>query len=102
MSGEANPTHYDGDACMVAIANAGMAREFCIGNAIKYLWRLGRKTSSEVSTDLKKVEWYLDWYEKNETWVPGDEELVDGLRAIVDKYKYSAALLDTVELKQLL
>ncbi len=105
MSGESNPTHYDGDACMVAISNAGMAREFCIGNAIKYMWRLGRKPSAEEQTDLKKAEWYLDWYEKNETWVGGDDELLDELRVLVYKYLYSSSsgpFDTTVELKQLL
>lgn len=31
---------------------------FCRGNAIKYLWRAGRK-ADEVE-DLKKARWYLD------------------------------------------
>lgn len=30
---------------------------FCIGNAIKYLWRYKHKNGEE---DLKKARWYLD------------------------------------------
>lgn len=31
---------------------------FCIGNAIKYLWRAGRK--GEAIEDLRKAAWYID------------------------------------------
>lgn len=31
---------------------------FCVGNAIKYLWRAGRK--GEAVEDLEKAKWYLD------------------------------------------
>lgn len=31
---------------------------FCLGNAIKYIWRAGKKKSQ--LEDLKKARWYLD------------------------------------------
>jgi hypothetical protein len=31
---------------------------FCLGNAIKYLWRAGEK--GDVIEDLKKARWYVD------------------------------------------
>lgn len=31
---------------------------FCIGNAIKYLWRAGEK--GDALEDLKKARWYVD------------------------------------------
>ena len=31
---------------------------FCVGNAIKYLWRAGLK--GEQIEDLRKARWYID------------------------------------------
>jgi len=31
---------------------------FCLGNAIKYIWRAGKK--GQPIEDLKKAKWYLD------------------------------------------
>ena len=31
---------------------------FCLGNAIKYIWRAGQK--GDALEDLKKARWYLD------------------------------------------
>jgi len=56
-----NPKHYSGDACMRAIAAAGYAYPFCIGTAMKYLWRAGRKSNASIAEDISKARWYLDW-----------------------------------------
>jgi hypothetical protein len=32
---------------------------FCMGNAIKYIWRAGFKDNP--IEDLRKARWYLDW-----------------------------------------
>lgn len=64
-----NPTHYDGDACMRKIAEVtrGMhgAVAFCIGQAIKYMWRAGRKPGEQVRDDQSKALWYLGWMSSN-------------------------------------
>lgn len=59
-----HPSHYctaeNGIECIDAIEAALDPDEFagfCRGNAIKYLWRAGRK--GDVVEDLKKAEWYL-------------------------------------------
>ena len=31
---------------------------FCLGNALKYIWRAGLKT--DAVEDLKKARWYID------------------------------------------
>lgn len=33
---------------------------FCLGNALKYISRAGRKSGSFIITDLEKARWYLD------------------------------------------
>lgn len=32
---------------------------FNLGNAVKYIWRQGKKSGSDAVTDLKKAAWYL-------------------------------------------
>jgi len=41
----------------------GIAEDFCIGNAIKYLSRYKHKNNP--SEDLKKAVWYIEYCIKN-------------------------------------
>ena len=34
--------------------------DFCLGNALKYISRAGRKDPSKTVEDLKKAIWYID------------------------------------------
>jgi len=60
-----NPAYYDGDACMRCIAamtkNMDGPMGFCVGQAVKYLWRAGTKPGEQNETDRAKAQWYLDW-----------------------------------------
>ena len=51
------PKHYNvhpsGVECIVVAEHFN----FCLGNAIKYIWRHSEKNGLE---DLKKARWYLD------------------------------------------
>ena len=52
------PVHYtqhpSGVECIQITEHMG----FCVGNAIKYLWRAGLKT--DAIEDLKKAAWYVN------------------------------------------
>lgn len=52
-----NPSHYrshpSGVECIVVTEHM----TFCLGNAVKYIWRAGLKGGVE---DLRKARWYLD------------------------------------------
>ena len=52
-----NPVHYNqhpsGVECIQITEHMG----FCIGNAIKYLWRADLK--GDAIEDLRKAEWYI-------------------------------------------
>lgn len=65
-----NPAHYDGDACMrkIALVTRMMpsATAFCVGQAIKYLWRTNRKAGESADDDARKALWYLDWIESKQ------------------------------------
>jgi hypothetical protein len=60
-----SPAHYtDGGIETIDFIKAKMSddelRGYCIGNALKYLSRAGKK--GDVLQDLKKARWYLDFY----------------------------------------
>lgn len=54
-----HPKHYNehpsGVECITIAEHFG----FCLGNAIKYIWRAGLKSANALE-DLKKARWYLD------------------------------------------
>jgi hypothetical protein len=53
-----NPKHYtthlSGIECIQIVEHMG----FCLGNAIKYIWRADLK--GDAIEDLRKARWYLD------------------------------------------
>lgn len=61
-----HPSHYTSDPSGVECIQVTRHRDFCIGNAIKYLWRAGLKKSQGKTErekeieDLKKAVWYIN------------------------------------------
>lgn len=59
-----HPKHYNSDPSGVECIQVTEHRNFCVGNAIKYLWRAGLKgpegDSSKHIEDLKKAIWYTN------------------------------------------
>lgn len=60
-----HPPHYTNDPSGVECIQITRHRNFNIGNAIKYLWRAGRKDSPTLDSqakqleDLRKAVWYI-------------------------------------------
>ncbi len=56
-----HPDHYNRGKIEVIdfIKDLGMAKDFCIGNAIKYIARYKHKQNP--SEDIKKAIWYLKY-----------------------------------------
>ena len=54
-----NPSHYRNHPSGVECIDITEHFGFNLGNAIKYIWRAGLKTTSPVE-DLTKARWYLD------------------------------------------
>ena len=56
------PPHYQPKSgqveCIDAIESMGAGIDFCRGNAVKYLWRLGRK--GDALEDARKAQWYVN------------------------------------------
>lgn len=66
MNNVDHPKHYTSDPSGVECIEITKYRDFCIGNAIKYLWRAGLKEDSMLSLkdktieDLKKAIFYIN------------------------------------------
>lgn len=56
-----HPPHYGGDTSYETIkVIEAWDLDFCLGNAVKYISRAGRKDAAALIEDLKKARWYLD------------------------------------------
>lgn len=53
-----HPPHYTSHNSGVECIQITEHMNFCVGNAIKYLWRAGLK--GQAIDDLKKARWYID------------------------------------------
>jgi len=54
-----HPPHYTAHPSGVECIQITEHMNFNIGNAVKYLWRFGLKSSDSLE-DLKKARWYVD------------------------------------------
>lgn len=53
-----HPPHYTDHPSGVECIAITEHMPFCIGNAVKYLWRAGLK--GDALDDLRKARWYVD------------------------------------------
>lgn len=53
-----HPSHYTSHPSGVEAITITEHMGFCVGNAMKYLWRAGLK--NDAIEDLKKARWYVD------------------------------------------
>jgi len=60
MSNVNHPTHYaDGKIEVIDyIDDKGLG--FCLGNAVKYISRAGKKDPNKIIEDLRKAIWYIN------------------------------------------
>lgn len=98
-----HPTHYNSHPSGVECIEVATKFDYCLGNAIKYLWRQGLKEGQPSEKDLKKAEEYLKLRTK---YVPGSSKLTLNMVAkiidteiasILSKRKEDAALLSRVD-----
>lgn len=55
-----HPKHYAGYPASIECIDITRHLNFQLGNAVKYIWRAGKKGGLEKEIeDLKKAEWYL-------------------------------------------
>lgn len=56
---DTNPDHYRSHPSGIECIQITEHMNFCLGNAIKYIWRAGLKPSSTRRLDLLKAIWYI-------------------------------------------
>ena len=55
-----HPPHYTAHPSGVECIDITEHYNFCVGNAIKYLWRAGLKDGTDPVEDLQKAVWYIN------------------------------------------
>ncbi len=60
-----HPPHYTAHPSGVECIEISEALPFCLGNALKYIWRAGQKEGVSREQDIWKAIWYLN----RERWV---------------------------------
>jgi hypothetical protein len=70
-----HPLHYGGDVPHEAIkCITANQLNFVLGNAVKYIFRAGKKGSAnDELDDLRKARWYLDWEIRSREQKTGDK-----------------------------
>lgn len=58
MSDPINPDHYRQHPAGIECIEITEHMNFCLGNAIKYIWRAGKK--GDAIEDLRKAAFYID------------------------------------------
>ena len=59
-SDKINPAHYTSHPSGVECIQITEHMDFCLGNAMKYLWRAGQKQGEDLASDLLKAKWYIE------------------------------------------
>ena len=58
-SSSINPSHYTTHPSGIECIQITQSMSFCLGNAVKYIWRADLKHDDGGVEDLKKAEWYI-------------------------------------------
>lgn len=53
-----HPAHYTEHPSKVECIQITEYMNFCLGNAVKYIWRAGLKSDNPIQ-DLQKAVWYI-------------------------------------------
>tara|TARA_B110000908_G_C10159936_1_gene405496 strand:- start:86 stop:358 length:273 start_codon:yes stop_codon:yes gene_type:complete len=54
-----NPSHYKSHPSGIECIQITESMSFCLGNAVKYIWRADLKHDDGGVEDLLKAEWYI-------------------------------------------
>ena len=70
MNDDIHPPHYQlaNDLEVIDFIEAlGLGAGFELGNAIKYISRVGKKNGEDIATTIDKAIWYLNRFKKKYT-----------------------------------
>jgi hypothetical protein len=98
------PKHYNDHPSGVQAIEICEHLDFCLGNAIKYLWRAGKKPgqvelgSDSAVEDLKKSAWYLRRAIGKEYRSTGITHSFSALTTVMQSEACGSVLRDVLEL----
>ena len=81
-----HPSHYVDQSIVIEPIDLYEKLPFCLGNALKYVFRAGHKDGSSELEDLKKALWYLERNQRSPGAVSIEEDNED------DFYKLASCL----------
>lgn len=81
-----HPVHYVSQSIVIEPIDLYEKLPFCLGNALKYVFRAGHKDGSSELEDLKKALWYLERNQRSPGAVSIEEDNED------DFYKLASCL----------
>ena len=55
-----NPKHYTSDPSGIECIDISENWSFCLGSALKYIWRSGKKDAEAEIQNLEKAIWYIN------------------------------------------
>ncbi len=58
MKDNINPDHYKSHPSGIECIQVTEHLNFCLGSAVKYIWRAGKK--DDAVQDLEKAKWYIE------------------------------------------
>jgi hypothetical protein len=95
-----HPPHYADHPSMIECVDIAEHLSFNLGNALKYLWRAGKKHPEKLDEDLRKALWYLEREKEalmivtsHEIVQPGSESVIRVLcRKVIEKEPETAIL----------
>ena len=60
MKDNINPSHYQSHPSGVECIQVTEHMGYCLGNAVKYIWRADLKHDDGGIEDLRKAQWYIE------------------------------------------
>lgn len=87
-----HPKHYAGYPASIECIDITRHLDFQLGNAVKYIWRAGKKGGLEKEIeDLKKAEWYL-WDQCDAPGPGGNEGVARIIFSLIPRRAFDSPL----------
>lgn len=84
-----HPQHYVSQSIVVEPIMLYEKLPFCLGNALKYVFRAGHKDGASELQDLKKAQWYLERYQRSPGAVRIEEDKEEGFYKLASCLQFS-------------
>lgn len=88
-----HPAHYVDQSVVIEPIDFCDMLPFCLGNALKYVFRAGHKDGASELQDLKKAHWYLSRHQSSPMGLEIEEDEQDNFYKLAMCLKFSKSEL---------